>query len=195
MELRIATSTTLHRPDGDTGFVSWLDVTIVDNPVSDDGLADLVGRIRAAIIHVGMAESDLFTALDADSGELEALYEVFFEDDWFKDEFFTGLGQDLLYISEIDLQPGWKDRNVDLAAVRRLCNTLGQGCELTVIAIHDPGEAKRWIRMGFEPSPASEELGLYYMQLALIQPLVEDNYDGHFKVLPNLNPKQRRSQN
>ena len=80
MRPRIATSTTMHRPDGDTGFVTWLDVVIHGDPANEDALADLIGRMRAAIIHVGMAGSDLFTALDADSGELEALYEVFFDE-------------------------------------------------------------------------------------------------------------------
>jgi len=70
----------MHRPDGDTGFVTWLDVVIHGDPANEDALADLIGRMRAAIIHVGMAGSDLFTALDADSGELEALYEVFFDE-------------------------------------------------------------------------------------------------------------------
>jgi hypothetical protein len=192
MELRIATSTTLHRPNADAGFVTWLDVQIIDDPEDDDAAEVPIGRIRAAIIHVGEAGSELYDALDADSGELEALYDVFFEENWFKEEFFHGLGPDMLYISDTEVAPGWKERNVDLAAVRRLCDTLGHGCELAVMEVEDRKEAERWIRMGFERSPTPEEWGLYHMRFAFTQPLVEDDDDGSFKVVPNLNPKQRR---
>jgi hypothetical protein len=46
--------------------------------------------------------------LDADSGELEALYGAFFEEDWFRQQFTEGAGSDLLYLSEIAVEPGWK---------------------------------------------------------------------------------------
>ncbi len=68
----------------------------------------------------------------------------------------------------------------------------GEGCELAVIEVEDRKEAERWIRLGFERSPAPEEWGPYHMRFAFTQPLVEDDYDGSFTVVPNPNPKQRR---
>lgn len=56
-----------------------------------------------------------------------------------------------------------------------------------MLVVEDPKEAERWVRMGFERSPAPEERGIYHTQFAFTKPLVGDSHDGHFKVLPNLN--------
>lgn len=56
----------------------------------------------------------MLDVLDADSGELEALYHVFFDAGRFRDEFVQGAGSDLLYVSEVRLEPRWKGRNIDV---------------------------------------------------------------------------------
>ena len=47
----------------------------------------MIGEARVARIHVGEASNlnePLCHVLDADSGELEALYDVFFDEDWLR---------------------------------------------------------------------------------------------------------------
>ncbi|MEO5726490.1 MAG: hypothetical protein ABI134_33820, partial [Byssovorax sp.] len=60
--------------------------------------------------------------LDAESGDLEALYSLYFdeEEDWFKDEFGSAPGVDLGYIQELTIDPAWQGRNIELAVVQRL---------------------------------------------------------------------------
>ncbi len=195
MRLKISTEIPLSEPDADCGLVTWLNVVVVaihEDPEPEPE----IGRVKAAIIHVGCANGDLFFALDADSGELEQLYQVYFDGDWFKEELYHGVGHDMLYVSEVEIDPAYRDRNIELAVVRRLCDTLGSGCELAVIYAEDEASSEHWKHMGFELSMAGETTGLMHLAQAFRNPRVDDpNGEGHFKVLPNLSPEQRRTHN
>lgn len=130
----------------------------------------VVGTASAAIIHAGVADGQLWDAMDADSGELEALYGAYFDDDYFKEEYAQGFGHDLLYVSEVSLTPDYQGRNLELAVVRRLCDTLGSGCELVVVAYEGEAEARLWRSMGFTRTPGRD--GLMHLSQAFVQPRV-----------------------
>jgi hypothetical protein len=186
MRAFIETELPLHEPDVDWGLVTWLRIRLVhDRP---DESQQPIGSAQAARIHIGAALNageSLYEVLDADSADLEALYPVFFEDGELREAYCQGAGSDLLYIRHIELEPDWKERNVDLALVRRLCDTLGEGCELAVMEVDSDQEAARWQRMGFQRA-ASERGRFLYLPLASHQARVVDAADGtSFKVVPN----------
>lgn len=92
----VETELSLGEPSVDQGLVTWFDVRVTAGEGADSAV---IANARVARIHGGEASNlgePLYPVLDADSGELEALYDVFFEEDWFRDQFTTGAGSDLL---------------------------------------------------------------------------------------------------
>ncbi|MBI2392814.1 MAG: hypothetical protein HYV09_24730 [Deltaproteobacteria bacterium] len=189
----MSTETQLDEPDADGGLISWLDIEIVESGAREDEAS--VGRGRAAIIHAAVAGDELCDAMDADSGELEALYSVYFDGEWLKDEFAEGFGHDLLYVSELELAPVWRGRNIELAVVRRLCDTVGSACALVVVPYANEAEAAHWRAMGFEKTSGAK--GLMHLRQAFEQPrVVRDGYDDErFRVEPVDSADKRRRMN
>jgi hypothetical protein len=210
VKLVITTEIDLEEPTVDRGFITWFSVRINPDTDSDpdatiptDPSPRFIGRGSIAIVHIGrIADTgdDLLDALDADSGDLETLYHVYFDDGGLKEQFFVGFGHDLLYVRELVIDPDWRRRNIELAVVRRLCDTLGQGCELAVMPYDSPEEARAWEQMGFQVSTPGEPSGLMHLGLAYRHPrIVDDDTGGRFNVLPDdvLSdplPKERESQ-
>ena len=149
----------------------------------------MVGRARAAIIHASIAGGGLYDAMDADSGELEALYSVYFDGNYFKEQFSEGVGSDLLYVSDVELIPGVRGRNIELAVVRRLCDTLGTGSELVVVPYGDEREAASWGSMGFTKTEGAS--GLMHLSQAFVPPRIARR-DGEDRFRVQLTPAQER---
>jgi hypothetical protein len=211
--LRLSASTCIdvEEPSDDGGFITWFDVLIHRYPPADDdgaGGGDLdegdekveqIGRARIAIVHVGDVANrgdSLYDALDADSGDLEALYHLYFDEEsgWFKDEFGGGAGVDLGYIQALMIKPTWKGRNIELAVVQRLNTTIAAGCKMLVISVSSPEEIARWKPMGFEVSaPERREPGHVHLNNEMKHPRVvalehprgfpEPHEEDRFKVL------------
>ncbi len=186
-------------PDEDDGIITRLYCMIYDVTESDDddgGEKEVeIGGAEVAIIHVGQADNhgvSLVDALDADSGELEALYWVYFDENGeYKDKFVAGGGRDLLYISDVKIEESYRERNVDLAIVRQLSRSFGGGCELVVIPYESEPDAKRWSTLGFVVSTDGEPTGFMHHQQAFVAPrVVETDEPGRFKVVPNLTPDE-----
>jgi hypothetical protein len=159
LHLSVSTRIAVDEPSTDGGFITWFDILIHrDAPVEmDDERVEQIGRARLAIVHVGaLFESDdsLYDVLDADSGDLEALYHLYFdeEQDWFKDELGCAAGVDLGYLQALTLDPAWQGRNIELAVVQRLNATIAAGCKVLVIPVSSPDERARWEQIGFEAS-------------------------------------------
>jgi hypothetical protein len=170
LRLSVSTCISVDEPSTDGGFITRFDVLIHRyRPVDDDGgaggddleegdeKAEQIGRAEIAIVHVGaLLESDdsLHDVLDADSGDLEALYHLYFDEEegWFKDEFGSAAGVDLGYIEELTIDPTWQGRNIELAVVQRLNATIAAGCKVLVIPVRSREEIARWEQMGFEVS-------------------------------------------
>ena len=183
----VETDFLLDEPTVDFGFVSWFEIRLVKHVAADDSELR-TGTARAARIHVGEvinAGETLYDVLDADSGELERLHAVFLDEGGFRDEFRQGAGNDLLYLSHVTLEPRWQDRNVELAFMRRLCDTLGQGCEIAVVPSESDAEAARWERMGFQRLASDPACGLLYLPLAMQQARVVATAESTFKVVPH----------
>jgi hypothetical protein len=195
--LRLSSSTCIavEEPSADSGFITWHDILIerdarVDNG-DDAGGGDLeeveqIGRAKLAIVHVGaLLESDdtsLYDVLDAESGDLEALYPLYFDDDedWFKDEFASAAGVDLGYIQELTIDAAWQGRNIELAVVQRLNETLAAGCKVLVMALSSPEEVEHWEQMGFEvPAGEDSEPSLVHL----------NNEGTHPRVVPVEDPR------
>ncbi|MDI1435175.1 hypothetical protein [Polyangium sorediatum] len=132
----------------------------------------------------------LLDVLDADSGELEALHDIFFENDWLKDEYLEGGGNDALYISELVIDPAYEGRNIDLALVRRLCDTLAQGCTVAILPYASQRDIDHWTPLGFEVTPPGGAGGYLHLLLGTRRARVDDpDQPGVFKVLPNPSPE------
>ncbi len=188
MQIRVTATIGLGEPTVDDGFISWLSVEILRDKDDERGIKrEVIGTATVALIHAGEAGDDLYEALDAVSSDLEALYSLYLEDKrWAK--FTHGKGSDVVYIQEITLEPGWQDRNIDFAVVRRLADTLGSGAELVVVPFKTDDESTHWQRMGFEVTckPTDGYPGWLHMSLAVVRPrIVESDDFERFKVAPN----------
>ena len=121
MKLSISADIELKTPGTKGGYVTWLDVRLGD--------ADRTyGVARVAIVHVGEiadAHGDLWPALRGT--RLEALHDVYFVDGWYKDDFADGAGIDLLYVESIELDESARNKNLDIAMVNRLAQTIRDG--------------------------------------------------------------------
>src|SRR5690554_2705246 len=121
MKLSVTTNIDLVGPHHG-GYVTWLDVRVSDGERE-------YGTARIALVHVGEiadAAGDVWPALHGT--RLEPLHDVYFAQGWYKDDYADGAGIDLLYIDDVTIDDRHRDRNLDLAVVRRLCDTLGSGC-------------------------------------------------------------------
>jgi hypothetical protein len=204
VELVITATIDLAEPSADGGFITWIHADVArgdaepDDDSADDAPAASLGQIRVALIHVGKIEEsggDLLEVLDADSGDLEALHHLYFDEEGdFLEEFAQGAGPDLLYVAGVHIAEAWRGHGVELAIVRRLCDTLGTACELAVVTYTEPAEAEAWLRMGFEVTRAPESGACGYLHLALAfrHPRVVEAEDGErFRVVPNPGPPEQ----
>ena len=194
LRMHVSSNIALQEPDADEGLITWSSITVYygDEPGEDER----VGEAMVALVHVREAANtgqDLLAALDADSAELEALYHVYFQDDWIKDQFLDGSGSDLLYVADIDLAPAYDGRNIDLAIVRRLCDTIGHGCGLAVIPYESKAEIAHWSRMGFSVSTPGKPTGWLHMMLGdRTARIAGPDDDGRFKIVPNAAETKRQ---
>lgn len=192
LSIELRASVALSEPHADQGLVTWVDASILDEEV-------VIGSARLALIHVAAAMDvgePIWEVLDADSAELEALYEVYFQDDWLKDEFAEGIGADVIYFASIDINDGHRDRGIELAIVRRLCDTIGDGYPLAVVPITDTDDVMPWLRMGFDVTrhATPETCGYLHLRLGYrTARVIED--DGRFRAVPNPDPRERWRQN
>jgi hypothetical protein len=191
LRLSVSTRISVDEPTADGGFVTWFDVRIHRFSEMDDdgglGGADIeegdegveqIGRAEIAIVHVGavLASHDtLYDVLDADSGDLEALYHLYFDEDqdWFKDEFACAPGVDLGYLQDLTIEPAWQGRNIEFAVVQRLCDTIAAGCKVLVVPVSSPEEVTHWAQMGFEvPASEGSDPGHVHLNNELVHPRV-----------------------
>lgn len=174
-----------------TSYVTWLDVEVKDEA------SDAKGVARIALVHVGEitdALGDVDPALRGTS--LEPIARAYFADGWYKDDFSDGAGIDLLYIESIRMSDDQRARNIDLALVRRLCDTLGSGCQLAVMPYADPHTAAHWGRLGFSLTTVGRARGLMHMKLGYRHARVVDKTgSGDFEVLPTVVLHDRHTAN
>jgi len=159
MKLSVSTDIDLEVRDQQSGYVTWLDVKVTQDDRSHGGA-------RVALVHVGEiadAAGEVWPALHGT--RLESLHDVYFAHGWYKDDYADGAGIDLLYIDHITIDEAHRNKNLDLALVRRLCDTLGSGCQLAVVAYHDAAAAAHWARLGFTISTPGRTTGLMHMKL------------------------------
>lgn len=159
MKLSISADIELAMPGTNGGYVTWLDVKLGD--------ADRTyGVARVAIVHVGEisdAHGDLWPALRGT--RLEALHDVYFQQGWYKDDFADGAGIDLLYVESIELDESARNRNLDIAMVNRLAETIGSGCQLVVMGYRTAMEAAHWAQLGFAVSTVGRGAGYMHLKL------------------------------
>ncbi len=167
---------------GPASYVTWFDVRIGDSPQQTYGVA------RVAIVHVGEiadAHGDLDPALRGT--QLESLCDAYFAEGWYKDDFADGAGIDLLYVESVEMDAAHQHRNLDLAMVRRLCDTLGSGCQLAVMPYRDALKAGHWGQLGFALTTPGRSSGLMHMKLGYRHAQVVDTTgSGDFVVQPTV---------
>jgi hypothetical protein len=177
MKLSISGDIDLGGPSKGSDYVTWLDVEA--GATSMPALA----TARVALVHVGEiadAHGDIWQALRGTRVEL--VHDVYFSQGWYKDE-YDGAGIDLLFVDHVTVDPHYRARNLDLAIVRRLCDTLGSGCQLAVLPYRDPHEAAHWSRLGFAISTPGRASGLLHMKLGYRHARVVDaTGSGHYEV-------------
>ncbi len=188
MKLSISGDIALDQPS--KSYVTWLDVRIGED-------LQTFGMARVAIVHVGEiadALGDLYPALRGT--KLEALCDAYFAQGWYKDDFADGAGIDLIYVESIEIDAAHQHKNLDLALVRRLCDTLGSGCQLAVMPFADALTAGHWGRLGFSLTTPGRTSGLMHMKLGYRHAQVVDaTGSGHFEVLPTVVIHDRHLEN
>jgi hypothetical protein len=166
LTLEIQTTLLLDEPTSDDGFVTWLEAAVIDDSFTAEHTPK-VGHVYVALVHVGMivdAERSLRDVLHADSGELADLHHIYFEDDWIRGDLVAGgKGTDLLYVSELELDISYVGRNVDVAIVLRLCDTLGAGCALAVVPYLADDDIQRWFDAGFKVTEPAQRGDVGYL--------------------------------
>lgn len=181
MKLIVTTEIQLDEADAHDGFVTWLQVDVA--PKSEGRCA-----ARAALVHVGQiadAHGDIPGALTA--AGIDAIHDTYFAQGWYKDEFADGAGIDLLFFERITVDRVGEGKNLDLALVRRLCDTLGSGCQLVVVPYRSAHEAARWASLGFTVSTPGRTSGLLHLKLGQRQARVIDTTGrGDYEVLPSV---------
>jgi hypothetical protein len=96
---------------------------------------------------------------------LEQLHDIYFAHGWYKDEYADGAGIDLLFIEHVTIDDAHCAKNLDFALVRRLCDTLGSGCQLAVVPYGAAERAAHWGRLGFAISTPGRTAGLMHLKL------------------------------
>lgn len=187
MKLTITADVTLD-DGGDSGYVTRFDVRATDK-------GETHGELRVAVVHVGEiadGPGDLRRVLAA--AKIETLHDVYFESGWYRDEYADGAGIDLLYIEHVQVDSVHRARNLDLAMVRRVCDTLGSGAQLAVLPYGHARDVARWAPLGFAPSTQGRSHGLLHMKLGFRTAQVVSTAAGHFEVMPTFAPMPRASQ-
>jgi hypothetical protein len=139
-----------------------------------------------ALVHVGEiadAQGDLWPALRGT--RLESLHDAYFAQGWYNDDYADGSGIDLLFVDRVVVEEPWKAKNLDLAIVRRLCDTIGSGCQIVSMRYGDAFEAAHWARLGFVPTTRGRATGLMHMKLGYRHArVVHETGTGRFEVVP-----------
>lgn len=168
MKLSISADIELVTPGTNGGYVTWLDVRLGDGD-------RCCGIARAALVHVGEiadTHGDLWPALRGT--RLEALHDVYFQQGWYRDEFADGAGIDLLFVESIELDESARNRNLDVALVNRLAETIGSGCQLVVMEYRTAMEAAHWAQLGFAITTGGRSAGFMHLKLGYRHATVVD---------------------
>jgi len=188
--MKVDSDISLHDRSPVSGFITWFDIIVLEMDDFDEGgeTIERIGEASIALVHVAEANeagAHIHAVLDADSSELEALYNVYFDGQWFKDNFSEGFGNDLLYIADIRIDGCYEGCNVDIAVIARALNTIGQGYMLAVIPYESSAERNYWARMGFEVSTTGDSKGLMHLHHACPRPrIVGPDEKGRFTIVP-----------
>jgi hypothetical protein len=146
---------------GSSARVTWFEVKLEAEP---GGRTCATARI--AIVHVGeIADAGADIARALREAGLGFLGDAYFHEGWYRDDFADGAGIDLLFVESVTVEEVHRTKNLDLAMVRRLCDTLGSGCQLVVMPYRDAAAAGRWAMLGFSPSAQGRMSGLMHLQL------------------------------
>lgn len=177
MKLSITADVSLHEPTLKQGYVTWFKVVVSDGVLT-------YGDARVALVHVGEiadAHGDILPALQGT--KLEPLHDVYFERGWYKDDYADGAGLDLLFVDSIEIAADQREKNLELAVIRRLCDSIGSGCQLAVMRYSSALEAAHYGQLGFSISTAGRPSGLMHMKLSQRHARVVDAGSGVFQVL------------
>lgn len=176
---------------GPHNYITWFDVCAYEHTE-----AEAIATARVALVHVGEildAEGELWPALR--DTRLESLHDVYFAQEWYRDEFADGAGIDLMVIDDVTIDATRQDRNLDLAIVRRLCDTIGSGSQIAVMAYRNALEATIWARLGFLSSTPGRPSGWLHLKLGQRNARVVSSGPGTFEVLPTTIRWHRPSEN
>jgi hypothetical protein len=178
MKLSITADIPLDEPNLKQGYVTWFKVVVSDGVL-------VHGSARVALVHVGEiadAHGDLLPALQGT--KLEAIHDVYFERGWYKDDYADGAGMDLLLVDNIEIAPEHREKNLELAVIRRLCDSIGSGCQLAVMRYAGADDATHYGQLGFSISTPGRTAGFMHMKLGQRQARVVDaTGSGVFEVL------------
>ena len=166
--------------DGDKGgYVTWLDVRLSEGTES-------FGTARIAIVHVGEiadAAGEIWPALQGT--KLEPIPRHVLQPGLVQRRLRRRRGHRPSLHRPHQHRRSAPRQNLDLALVRRLCDTLGSGCQLAVVGYNHALEAARWGRLGFAVSTAGRTQGLMHMKLGYRHASVVDTGSGQFEVVAN----------
>jgi hypothetical protein len=181
VDMKIAVRTNIDLEGaGTSGYVTWLDVDLTEGGCT-------YGTARLALVHVGEiadAAGEVWPALHGTN--LESIHDVYFAQGWYKDDYADGAGIDLLFVERVTIHDKHQKRNLDLALIRRLCDTLGSGCQLAVVPYRSADEAAHFGPLGFAISTPGRTAGFMHLKLGYRHAEVVDaTGSGDYAVVGN----------
>ena len=190
LRLRLEADLTLGEANEDAGLVvPW--VARVEWYEDPEGPPEVIGTVRARVIHYGEALNLGVTLDDAMDGALAALSAAFFTDaGWLREEFEEADGDALLYVEHIDLADEWRAKLLDVAVVRRLADTLGMGCSLVVLHGDELRRLGSWRALGFVTVNGGPESFLALNQSHRAPHVRETVEPDTFEVIPPAKPSK-----
>lgn len=181
IDLEVRTSVPLGELTCDHGLVTWYEAKITDSrtgadrlrlglvqssaSADDEGYIDTqIGRALVARIHLGLAfnsKDSLYDVCDADSGDLEALYVWYLDEDGLRreGEFVEHDDHDLFVVHDIHLRKPYRGRGLEMAIAVRLIETLGADCEAAFVNYASQEELALYQPLGFVPCDPERQNG------------------------------------
>jgi len=188
MRLRIITDTSLRYPDELEGYIAWHEIEIQDLDDSDD--LQPIGTARAGVVNSFYLSDKVRRTKHPDRDEIEPLHAVILAND----PHGLGVGLDVLYFTSVKVSQERQGRNIELAAVLRVCDLMGMGCAFAAINVENPGDVAYWARIGFERTPGTD--GLLHADLDREAPrMIEDEDTGSFLIVPYSRWSESREEN
>lgn len=172
--------------DAAAGPVTWFDAQIETDDTEPPillGVATVATVTVPEAIRRGRSVQQL---LESEGSSLHDLCGVYFDDEGLRPSYRVGDGNALLLITDLMVLVGYGDQRIEHELVRRVCESLGVGCDLAVMPYHSEAQGRYWSGLGFVVDTPDRARGWMHLGLSG-QPEVaaDDKSDARVAEVPN----------